>query len=215
MQTTNQSLANIQQRISQCATFSPNGLVLSADCTQEDAVDVLKYLRSIDTSMEFLIGDWVSQAKEKYGEQFTNEALQQLEFDWVRVSRAEKLAGIPSEIRNPKLSSAHHAAVLRHTSDPMKQAELLEMAAQNHLSPMETSRSARGGRLITKDEIKKQCPPRVGFYTIQAIMQDFEKWVRQCPYDHWNDDDRKMFLREVRVFTDFVETQKARMGSSV
>jgi hypothetical protein len=159
--------------------------------------------------MEFYIGDWQLQHTETFGEESTTKALQQLEFDFVHAVRCKKLAGIPVEIRNPKLSTAHHHAVLRQTKNPDEQVKLLDMVEDNKLSVMEASRSVRAGRVITKEDIKASCPSRIGFYTMQAIRLDFDRWLKQANPEEWGAAERETFIKEFRPIYDLYVQQQA------
>jgi hypothetical protein len=205
----NTEVALSPETVSQYVTFTPTGMVVKEGITDKQSRGILTFLRGIDTAMEFYIGDWIAQHKKSFGVDSCNEALQQEEFDFVRAVRAERLSSIPAEIRNPKLSVNHHAAIVGKTKDPEAIQSWLVEAEKQNLSPMELSRSVRAGHVITKAGIAKSCPSKVGFYTIHAIRMDFDRWLRQRDPEDWNDLDREEFLKMARPIYDLFVSQTA------
>jgi hypothetical protein len=159
--------------------LSSAGLKMHPDITEEQSRNVFQVITQMDTSMDFIIGDWIHQHSTRFGRTSAEEILNQLEFDFVRALRCEKIATIPPVDRNVNLSSAHHHAVVRNVTNPEQQQEWLKTAEGKKLAPDELARSIRAGRVIKNEERNREYSNDAGLpVSIESVALKFMGWLK-------------------------------------
>lgn len=186
--------------------ISKTGLEYTRNPTEKENIEILNFLKNVDKGLEFCLCDWHSTHAKLFGKEAAEKALRQQEFEFARVKQAVKLAELPVSERNEKLSVKHHKAVVRTVEDPEKRQEWLAIAAEQNLTPIELSKSARAGKIITKKLLQEECPSRIGYYTPQDIVARFNRWLEQIAEDpptNWSKAEKmqlvKMFMPIVRL----------------
>lgn len=107
--------------------LSPIGLTIPDDITQEEWLDVGQVLKQLETSIQWVVGDWAKYAHVIWGvgyDQIAEEFGYEVETLWTYASIANS---IPTLIRNQGLSFSHHRFVAK--LDGEKQRHWLERAA--------------------------------------------------------------------------------------
>lgn len=166
------------QSIERLVDLTSTGLTLHPEITKEESEQVFRTIAAIDASVDFLIGDWMLQHSERWGREDTERILTQLEFDFVRAIRAERVAKIPKQNRNPRLTAKHHHAVARTTDDPKEQQAWLQTAEEKNLSPDELARSVRKGSIVRNTERKAEFSSMAGLpVSIEAVNLSFTRWL--------------------------------------
>ena len=159
--------------------ISATGLKIHPEITEEQSRHVFETIVRMDTSMDFIIGDWMRQHSDRFGRESMESILSQMEFDFVRAMRCEKSCAIEQHQRNPKLTTAHHHAVARNESDPEKQQEWLRTAEGKNLMPDELARSIRAGRIIKNSERNRDFAQDAGLpFSIEGISLKFLGWLK-------------------------------------
>ena len=159
--------------------LSSTGLKIHPEVTEEQSRQIFEVIVQMDTSMDFIIGDWIKQHSEKFGRESTEEILQQLEFDFERAMRCEKVSSISPFSRNPALTSAHHHAVARNIQEPEKQQEWLRTAEGKKLAPDELARSIRAGKVMRNSERNRESASDAGLpVSIESVALRFLGWVK-------------------------------------
>jgi hypothetical protein len=159
--------------------ISGSGLKMHPEITEEQSRHVFEVIAQMDTSMDFIIGDWIQQHSTRFGRDSAEEILNQLEFDFVRAMRCEKIATISPFNRNPSLTAAHHHAVARNVKESEQQQEWLRTAEGKKLAPDELARSIRAGRVIKNEERNKEFSSDAGLpVSIESVALRFMGWVK-------------------------------------
>jgi len=181
------------QDLTRLVELTPLGLKLHPEVTEEESRQVFETIARMDTAMDFIIGDWITQHTERFGRESTDSILQQAEFDFVRAMRCEVTCRIPQASRNPKLTAAHHHAVARNTKTEEEQQQWLATAEGEHLAPAETARSIRKGEVMRHEERKTEYPSNAGIpFTLESVILRFTGWVKwvqeRDPIAEWETD---------------------------
>ena len=179
------------QDLTRLVEITPLGLRMHPEVTEEESRKVFETIARMDTAMDFIIGDWITQHTERFGRESTDSILQQTEFDFVRAMRCEVTCRIPHASRNPKLSAAHHHAVARNTKTEEEQQQWLSTAEGEHLAPAETARSIRKGEVMRHEERKAEYPSNAGIpFTLESVVLRFTGWMKwvteRDPIDEWD-----------------------------
>lgn len=180
--------------------LSPTGLQIRADLTKEQSIELFRFLQTLDGAMEFALGDWQKHHEQHWGKDSLDEVLQQSEFDYVRSMRARRIADIPHEARTQGLSAKHHHTVAKGATSTEEQQRWLALASEHRLSNTELARSIRAGKLVTKAQLKIECPSNAGFESFEAIRVQFDRLTKQFqddPPTQWPAEDRERILAEL------------------
>ena len=131
--TTNNKLTEVSTK-----TFHANemGLTIEGTPTLDEWVAYGKKLRRIETSMNWIIGDYLYYGEFKYGEKYAQSLDESMMNSWKVYHWVSK--HVPPERRRADLSWSHHRLV---ANLPAKyQTKLLTKAADEHLGIREVSR---------------------------------------------------------------------------
>ena len=132
------------------ATMTAVGLVMPDDMTDEELIEIGQMLRGMESSIQWLIGDWSNRAERVWGQVYEDvpgysyNALR----DYAYVAR-----GVQLSVRTDKLSFGHHKLVA--ALEPEQQREWLRYAAENGLSVAQM-RAAMRPAPIKRDDMVAQ-----------------------------------------------------------
>lgn len=205
------------QDLTRLVELSPLGLRLHPEVTEEESRKVFETISRMDTAMDFIIGDWITQHTARFGRESTDNILQQAEFDFVRALRCEVTCRIPQENRNPKLTAAHHHAVARNTKTAEEQQQWLSTAEGANLAPAETARSIRKGEVMRTEDRKEQYPNDAGIpFTLESVILRFRGWMNWMqegnPMSEWETDQLNRIKHLMGVFLDFAADVEIAIG---
>jgi hypothetical protein len=205
------------QDLTRLVEITPLGLKLHPEVTEEESRQVFETIARMDTAMDFIIGDWITQHTERFGRESTDTILQQQEFDFVRAMRCEVTCRIPESKRNPKLTAAHHHAVARNTKNEEEQQQWLSTAEDEHLAPAETARSIRKGEVMRQEERKTEYPSNAGIpFTLESVVLRFTGWQRwvqeRDPMTDWDTEKLQRVRNLMRTFLTFAADIEMTLG---
>jgi len=123
-------------------TLTPISLEISRQVNEQEWTELGKILLRLDTSLQWLVGDWLVYAEREWGKTYQQVAEQfdyRVETLW---SYASVCRAVDSLIRNQGLSFSHHRLVAGLPIDDQRQ--WLEYAAINSLS-LSQMRTAMAG----------------------------------------------------------------------
>lgn len=102
--------------------YSATGLDIDEDTSFQDWQVIGDFLKFLDGSIQWIIGDWVAFGEKRYGDQYT-AAMQATGMAYKTVANALWVAKrIPKERRRPSLTFSHH---MRVAALPMRKQEAL------------------------------------------------------------------------------------------
>jgi len=141
------------------------------------------FLRSVNRSVMWYLGDMINYGEKKWGDKYT-QAMDASNYDYDTCYRAAYVASkFPQDRRRADLSWNHHRALV--DLGPERQDVLLEHASDEGLS-------VQGLKDLRKDLEKKFNVPaeiyRLGNKTRAKIRQLFDDGVEVGETSHWNEE---------------------------
>lgn len=121
------------------ATMTAVGLVMPDDMTDEELIEIGQMLRGMESSIQWLIGDWLNRAERVWGQVY--EDVPEYSYGTLR-TYASVARSVQLSIRIDKLSFAHHQLVA--ALEPEQQREWLRYAAENGLSVAQMRAAMKG-----------------------------------------------------------------------
>ena len=133
------------------AVLTPVGLLLPDDATDAELIELWQVLRSMESSIQWLIGDWLNRSERVWGQVYADvpDYSYQTLKDYAYVARNVKLS-----VRTDKLSFGHHKLVAG-IEDEAEQRQWLSFAVDHHLSVGEL-RSAMRPATVKRDTAAAQ-----------------------------------------------------------
>lgn len=172
--------------------FTSRGLQVNGEISLEDWQEVGKVLSFLNTSMQFLIGDWARYGEnlgygthEKFAEQFGFETQTIYNFKWVSEN-------VQISLRKENLKFGHHNLVAAMESE--QQAYWLDYASDNELSVAKL-------REAIKSSKQDQLPTRLDSFTTRWSESKLEKELEEM-----TDEERRDALAYLRSLLRKFET---------
>jgi hypothetical protein len=163
-------------------TVTEHGLQIKRQLSAEEWKDLLTQARRAKTSYLSILSDITAYGRRTFGDDFVNDALEQLEFELSDATKAEAIALVPLASRALYDLSSEHAYILgtllHDDAERMKWAA----ACQEHsLTAFELKKSIEKGAVTRQAEITERSGHSDGIPSIQAVQFQFQKWRRQFP----------------------------------
>ena len=184
--------------------MTANGLVFDKPLTIEQWKEVGRMLKAARTATLWWEADWMQYGKASYEETEWDEAVDQLEFDFVggKYDLLMSLAAVPLERRRPGLSAQHYL-FLTKLPTVKEQDKWAKVAEVEKLTPMDLKRSIAQGEVIRGSEERQG-----GVNTIQEVVRSFSKWhsdgESRDPIENWSKEKHKELLAEMKLIVDLV-----------
>ena len=185
--------------------MTANGLVFDKPLTIEQWKEVGRMLKAARTATLWWEADWMQYGKASYEETDWDEAVDQLEFDFVggKHDLLMNLAAVPLERRRPGLSAQHYL-FLTKLPTVKEQDKWAKVAEVEKLTPMDLKRSIAQGEVVRGSEERQG-----GVNTIQEVVRSFSEWHRQVesrdPIENWSKEKHKELLAEMKAIVDLVK----------
>jgi hypothetical protein len=190
--------------------MTENGLVFDRPLTIEQWKEVGQMLKKAQKATLWWQADWMEYGKRSYDETEFDQAVGQLEFDFVgnKFDLLINLAAVPLERRRPGLSAQHYL-FLTKLPTIKEQDKWAKVAEVEKLTPMDLKRSIAQGEVVRGSEERQG-----GVNTIQEVVRSFLQWQRQVqaldPLETWSGDKHKELYEEIKPIVslvDFLENQ--------
>ena len=184
--------------------MTANGLVFDKPLTIEQWKEVGRMLKAARTATLWWEADWMQYGKASYEETDWDEAVDQLEFDFVggKYDLLMSLAAVPIERRRPGLSAQHYL-FLTKLPTIKEQDKWAKVAEVEKLTPMDLKRSIAQGEVVRGSEERQG-----GVNTIQEVVRSFSEWHRQVesrdPIENWSREKHRELLAEMKAIVDLV-----------
>ena len=184
--------------------MTANGLVFDKPLTIEQWKEVGRMLKAARTATLWWEADWMQYGKASYEETDWDEAVDQLEFDFVggKYDLLMSLAAVPLERRRPGLSAQHYL-FLTKLPTVKEQDKWAKVAEVEKLTPMDLKRSIAQGEVVRGSEERQG-----GVNTIQEVVRSFSEWHRQVesrdPIENWSREKHRELLSEMKAIVDLV-----------
>lgn len=195
--------------------ITETGLRITGVLSKEACVEILRRLRRIRGIYHSALADVMMHARTHHGEDFVNEALQQLEFDFIEVQKAEGIQHVPLTLRDRFNLTSEHAYELGRAfpDDIASQEEWAEKAREHDLSALALKRSIATGEIRTEEEIQHHSGKSSGITVINGLITTtFKRWVNQVGGREkildWDPETKQEFLDEVKELVDLAAEVK-------
>ena len=185
--------------------MTANGLVFDKALTIEQWKEVGRMLKAARTATLWWEADWMQYGKASYEETDWDEAVDQLEVDFVggKYDLLMSLAAVPLERRRPGLSAQHYL-FLTKLPTVKEQDKWAKVAEVEKLTPMDLKRSIAQGEVVRGSEERQG-----GVNTIQEVVRSFSEWHRQVesrdPIENWSKEKHRELLAEMKAIVDLVK----------
>lgn len=143
---------------------------------QEEWTEQLKRFHWMLGKVRLGFADFLKFGRQRFGTQFVDEALEQLEFDLPLVNEATDIASIPEDIRRPNLTAAHYVIIARCGLSGTAKAKWARMASELNMSPVQLKLSIAKGSVVEVSTARHQSH---GFISIHGIRAEFDIWARK------------------------------------
>ena len=184
--------------------MTANGLVFDKPLTIEQWKEVGRMLKAARTATLWWEADWMQYGKASYEETDWDEAVDQLEFDFVggKYDLLMSLAAVPLERRRPGLSAQHYL-FLTKLPTVKEQDKWAKVAEVEKLTPMDLKRSIAQGEVVRGSEERQG-----GINSIQEISTSFALWFRYVesrdPIKNWSKEKHRELLAEMKQMADLI-----------
>jgi hypothetical protein len=161
-------------------------------------------LKAARTATLWWEADWMQYGKASYEETDWDEAVDQLEFDFVggKYDLLMSLAAVPLERRRPGLSAQHYQ-FLTKLPTVKEQDKWAKVAEAEKLTPMDLKRSIAQGEVVRGSEERQG-----GINSIQEISTSFALWFRYVesrdPIKNWSKEKHRELLAEMKQMADLI-----------
>lgn len=184
--------------------MTANGLVFDKPLTIEQWKEVGRMLKAARTATLWWEADWMQYGRASYQEDDWDEAVDQLEFDFVggKYDLLMSLAAVPLERRRPGLSAQHYL-FLTKLPTVKEQDKWAKMAEVEKLTPMDLKRSIAQGEVVRGSEERQG-----GMITIQDLAREFDTWHRYVeskdPIENWSKEKLRELLTVMKKMADVI-----------
>jgi hypothetical protein len=184
--------------------MTANGLVFDKPLTIEQWKELGRMLKAARTATLWWEADWMQYGKASYEESDWDEAVDQLEFDFVggKYDLLMSLAAVPIERRRPGLSAQHYQ-FLTKLPTVKEQDKWAKVAEMEKLTPMDLKRSIAQGEVIRGSEERQG-----GLHTIQVVTSLFVAWHNRVnakdPIENWPKELYVQLLAEMKPMVDLI-----------
>jgi hypothetical protein len=157
--------------------FTPTdvGLEISEDISFAQYTKILCVLKMAKHKAKLWLSDAITFGKRKFSEALVDRILEQLEFEMPDVRSAIAIEGVPSELRDPFLTSDHYVELSKGADRPT-QIKWARIASDKHLTPSQLKFSMAEGEVVDRAATKLL---NTGVVTPHGIRQSFDVWLRR------------------------------------
>lgn len=159
------------------------GMVFDQPLTADQWREVGHWLQSTRRAQTWLDADWLRYGHKTFDPEVVALAVDQLEFNFGTKGDAMLSLGlVPIEKRRPGLSALHYIE-LQKLKTIKEQDKWAKVAELEKLTPNDLKRSIASGEVTRGSEDRSS-----GVFTLQAMVTEFEVWVRKLP-EGWEKDE--------------------------
>jgi hypothetical protein len=189
------------------------GVRIEDNLSREQYIFLFERLRKAHDYYHCLLADVIASARKQHGDQFVDETLEQLHFDFMAVQKAEAISAVPLLTRESyyQLSSEHlYVLGQKFPDDPTEQEKWAQLAVKHKLTALALKRSIDAGKVMTEEDITTTSGRGSGIVVINGLFQtQFRRWLNQVGGKEkilgWDPDTKKEFLDEVNPVVELAE----------
>lgn len=179
------------------------GLTIERDLSIEEMGTVFSCLQHIAGCSNWLWGDALAFAGNKWGNRYTQSKYEQafactaLAIPTLKATKftAER---IPMDRRRPELTFTHHCEIAFAYSDSAEQDRWLDRAIEENWSVPQLRKAIR----TDKQEIHEEPNPEPGKYRHIAALMDARRWLRAQDRSKWSEERARAWKEDLRDFAE-------------
>lgn len=198
--------------------ITETGLRIHRILTKQEVSDLLVRLQRVRHIYHAALADVLTHARTHHGEDFVNETLDQLEFPFEDVQKAQAIQAVPQLLREQSGLSAEHIYVLgrQFPEDTNEQEKWAALAGKHELTALALKRSIQTGTILTDEKIHALSGRSSGIPVINGLITvEFRRWLNQVGGRNvvlgWNKTQKLALLDEFEPLLGFAEAVKASM----
>lgn len=179
------------------------GLRIQEDLTEETWTALMMKLKLIKDTFRTTIADLLSYGRNRFGEDFVNDTVEQLEFSFEDITQANAIGKVPLALRQGYQLTSEHSYVLglAFPDDPTSQDLWASRAREHHLSALALKRSIERGEIITDEALKGETGSGSGIPVINGLGLQFSRWQNHIGGEEkvltMSEPARRQILREI------------------
>lgn len=159
---------------------TPHGLQIEGEMDFQQWEELLRTIHSIKSAYHCILGDHINYGRARFGVASVAVALEQNEFDFADVAKAESIANLSHDFREThKLNSEHYFVLTTKVESERERDRWAAIAAREKLSPLELKRSIEAGKILHTTQISQKSGHGSGINTIQGVIFRMQQWERQ------------------------------------
>jgi hypothetical protein len=195
--------------------ITADGLVIKRHLTKEEWWQTLARLKLVQKTYALSLADLIHYGRDRYGAEFVDEKLEQLEFPLDEINRSDAIALVDHGMRQTyRLTSEHYYVLGRDRGDDKDLMEKWAAAAVKHsLSALALARSIANDQIITDTDIQTLSGRDSGIPTINGFGLTFVRWTKAAKAEEninkWSRQDKEKLLLELLPIVEFAAKVKA------
>ncbi|MEA3212244.1 MAG: hypothetical protein QOE70_5301 [Chthoniobacter sp.] len=179
--------------------LSRTGVEFKGEMTLAQWMEGMLMLSWMKTAYTVWLADFIKCGRQRFQQETVEEALVQLEFTELDVSRALAIADVPGELRSDYLTSEHYFVLGRSGLDDDQTKRWAAAAEEHHLSAAQLKDSIAAGEVVKQTGTPAGSR---GLPTIQGFRQMFDRWWTQVhthdPVNRWPKERKLQLFEELR-----------------
>lgn len=162
------------------ADITRHGLSLRQDLSKEQWRSMIERLRLVKECYHTALSDGLRYGRNRFGDDFVNETIEQLQFPFADITHAESIGEVPRLLRETySLTSEHYYILgLLFPGDTTSQELWAGRTVEHRLSPIALRRSIEAGEILTDEALKQRTGNGSGIPVLQAVSLPFTRWTR-------------------------------------
>lgn len=189
--------------------LTQHGLRITRDLSQAEWTLTVQRLRVAKEAYHTCLGDLLKYGRQKFGADYVDAQIQQLEFPFEDISHAESIARVPRLLREGSGLSTEHYYILglKFPEDNTSQELWAGRAREHKLSPIALRRSIEAGEVRTDADLARQTGHSSGIPVLQGMTIPFIRWKNTVggldTVKSWDLPRRTAVLRELEPLVEF------------
>lgn len=179
-------------------TLSATGVEFKGEPTLAQWMEGMLMLSWMKTASTLWLADFIECGRKRFQRETVEEALVQLEFTELDVSRALAINDVPRELRSEHLTSEHYFVLGRSGLNDEQSKRWSDLTEEHHLSAAELKESISVGAIVKRGASAEGR----GLPTIQGFRQIFDRWWTQVdthdPLTGWPKERKLQLFEELR-----------------
>ncbi|CAB4158928.1 hypothetical protein UFOVP736_46 [uncultured Caudovirales phage] len=157
--------------------FGSHGLRVTSAISKAEFLAGLMFVKQAENATLFYLADLISYGQEHFGNEETALALEQAQFDMLRITHASKLKSIDTGLRENYSLTSEHCYVLSQNCPEDKREEWAKISHTEGLTAHELQKSIRANTVIRKKDVTASAGTGTGIPLLTSVTFHFNRWL--------------------------------------